>query len=289
MVRNSEMNLIEIGFPTRDRWDDVAITLHRLAKFGLGNARILIFDDGSTTECPFDVTSICPAAELHRFNESAGMIVRRNQIAREMRSKYYFGIDDDSYPVFGHISDAINFAESQNDLFSLAFPIYNPRLNIHQAPSQQLEPYQVRSFLGCGHLMNRERFLDLGGFCDEFGYFLEEPEVSARAFLSGWKCIHFPALTIHHTYTLNARNWHRMDYYGARNAVLWNDWYVPDSKIIVKQCRTAISRLLQTLRTRRLGAIYGQLAALKELDSFAVRRQRFTNEQYKTLCALPHN
>jgi GT2 family glycosyltransferase len=217
------------------------------------------------------------------------MIVRRNQIARAMRSKYYLGIDDDSFPVAGSLEDAIRFAESQDRLFSLAFPIYNPRLNQPQVRSLQKTPYQVCAFLGCGHLMHRQRFLDLGGFREELGYFLEEPEVSTRAYLAGLQCVHYPALQFHHTYTLTARNWHRMDYYGARNALLWNDWYVPDGQRLVKQLRTATSRLIQTVRTRRLGAIRGQLAALKERSSFVGNRQRMTRAQYEQLLKLPHN
>ena len=217
------------------------------------------------------------------------MIVRRNQIARSMRSKYYLGIDDDSFPVTGSLEKAVQFAEDQGRLFSLAFPIYNPRLNHPQVRSLHDTPYQVRAFLGCGHLMNRERFLDLGGFREEFGYFLEEPEVSTRAYLAGLQCFHYPGLQFHHTYTLTARNWDRMDYYGARNALLWNDWYVPDGHRLVKQLRTATSRLIQTARTRRLGAIRGQLAALKERASFADYRQRMTATQYEQLLKLPHN
>lgn len=281
--------MIEIGFPTRDRWREVAITLRRLAEFGVGSTRVLIFDDGSTEQCPFDVSGLCPGAELHRFEESKGMIVRRNQIARAMRSKYYLGIDDDSYPVAGSLEDAVQFAESKDRLFSLAFPIYNPRLNEPQVISLHETPYQVRAFLGCGHLMHRQRFLDLGGFREELGYFLEEPEVSTRAYLAGLQCFHYPALQFHHTYTLTARNWRRMDYYGARNALLWNDWYVPDGKRLVKQVRTATSRLIQTIRTRRIGAIHGQLAALKERASFADYRQRMTSAQYDHLLTLPHN
>jgi GT2 family glycosyltransferase len=282
-------SLIEIGFPTRDRWGEVAITLSHLAEFGIGTTRVLIFDDGSIESCPFDVTDFCPGAELHRFEESRGMIVRRNQIARAMRSEYYLGLDDDSYPVVGSLEDAVRFAESQTRLFSLAFPIFNPRLNQPQVRSLQETPYQVRAFLGCGHLMHRRRFLDLGGFREELGYFLEEPEVSTRAYLADLQCFHYPDLQFHHTFTLTARNWQRMDYYGARNALLWNDWYVPDGQRLMKQLRTATSRLIQTARTRRLGAIRGQIAALKERSELASHRQRMTDSQYKYFLSLPHN
>src|SRR5688572_19295016 len=129
-------SLVEIGFPTRDRWDEVRMTLMRLRDFGLDRIRTIIFDDGSAMSCPFDVREICAGAELHRFTTSEGLIVRRNQIARMMTAKYYFGLDDDSFPASGSLSEAITFAERQTDLFSLAFPIYNPRLKQYQVRSE---------------------------------------------------------------------------------------------------------------------------------------------------------
>ncbi len=120
---------VQIGIATRNRWKDLKTTLSSISQFGLGGLRVLIFDDASDTSCPYDVRSFCEGAEIRRFSESTGYIVRRNQLAREMMGKYYLSLDDDSFPVSGSLEAAIDFAESRDDLFCLSFPVYNPITN----------------------------------------------------------------------------------------------------------------------------------------------------------------
>src|SRR5258708_40245695 len=107
--------LVEIGIATKNRWRDLRLTLERIATFGLGQQRILIFDDASDVPCPFNAAAICVGAEVQRFSESAGYIVRRNQLARAMRAVYYLSLDDDSFPVSGSLAAAAAFAESRPD------------------------------------------------------------------------------------------------------------------------------------------------------------------------------
>ena len=67
-VQNA-LSLVQIGIATKNRWADLKITLLKVSEFGLGDLRILIFDDCSDQPCPFDVQAICPGAELKRFDE----------------------------------------------------------------------------------------------------------------------------------------------------------------------------------------------------------------------------
>jgi GT2 family glycosyltransferase len=281
-------HLVEIGFPTRNRWGVVRTTLERLADFGLGDVRIVILDDGSDQACPFDAQAICPGAEIVRHEESRGMIVRRNQIASLMRAKYYLGIDDDSYPVAGSIEAALAFAESRSDLLSLSFPIYMPRRRMHQVRSLDTEPYPVRGFIGCGHMLHRETFLALGGFQESFRFFLEEPEVSMRGYLAGHHCYHFPGLSFHHVETSTARNWARMDFWGSRNAVLFNDWYLPRGRLTyAKQAAHLLVRLWLAVSTRRIGHLKGYFAGMGSIKGAKNRRAPMTNAQYRRWRALP--
>jgi GT2 family glycosyltransferase len=224
---------------------------------------------------------------LQRFNESTGYIVRRNQLARGMAAKYYLSLDDDSFPMSGSLADAVAFAESCDDLFGLSFPIYNPVTARHQVRSLQAQPYKVRSFIGCGHLLRRDRFLDLGGYREEFVHMAEEGEIAVRAFQRGYSCYHFPGLQIHHVESDSGRSRQRMDYYGARNTVLWNDWYVPRRWMLIKQGRTFIGRLVQSLKTQRFGSINGEIAGLRRIVRFRANRERLSPSLYKSWQRLP--
>lgn len=282
-----DLSLVEIGIATKNRWEDLRHTLERIAAFGLSELRILIFDDASDCPCPFAVNRICVGAELTRFLEPAGYIVRRNQLARAMTAKYYLSLDDDSFPVSGSLEAAIEFAESCGDLFCLSFPIYNPVTETHQVRSLRETPYKVRSFIGCGYLMNRDKFLDWDGYREELIHQGEEVDMAARVFRQGLYCYHFPGLQIHHTASSSGRNRQRMDYYAARNNALWNDWYMPTRLNVVKQVRGSVARLLQVITTRRLGHLKGQLIGLLEIAKFRANRQRFPWNQYREWKNLP--
>src|SRR4030095_8083700 len=107
MTKACDLSVVQIGIATKNRWEDLRNTLSKIADFGLGGLRTLIHDDASDEPCPFDVSAVLRGAELRRFAESKGYIVRRNQLAREMKSKYNLSFDDDSFPVGGSLKAAI--------------------------------------------------------------------------------------------------------------------------------------------------------------------------------------
>lgn len=287
MLTPEALALVEIGVTTKNRWDDLRDMLTKIDGFGWGELRILIFDDGSDHACPFDVSAICRRAELRRFDESKGLIVRRNQLAGAMAAPYYLSLDDDSFPAGGSLQAAVEFAQSCEDLLGVSFPVYNPKTGQHQVKSLQETPYQVRSFIGCGHLLRRDRFLELGGYREELVHFFEEGELAARAFQSRFYCYHFPGLQIHHMESSAGRNWHRMDYYGARNTVLWNDWYLPHWHKLNKQARAFLARVLLFLRTGRKAHLQGQFAGFKDIARYKGYRRPMPRQMYAQWLALP--
>ena len=280
-------DLVSIGITTKNRWQDLEITLTKIKEAGLDRLPIIILDDASDQHCPFDVSCFSSQIQIHRFKESKGLVVRRNQIAQSIQTKYYFSLDDDSYPVSGSLEAAVEFAESLDDLLCLGFPIYNPVLTEYQSQSSSKEPYPVRSFVGCGHLLHRERFLKLDGYREELIHQGEEMEIAARGFQKNWCCYHFPNFLIHHTASNIGRNWHRMDFYGARNNVLWNDWYVPEKLKLIKQIRGLISMFYLGIKVKRLGLFQGVYIGFKDIKQFKSFRRNMPMQSYKNWRSLP--
>lgn len=260
------VNLVSIGIATKNRWSDLQASLSKIIEVGLNNLPIIIFDDASDTCCPIDwLTLPFPNLQFKSFPTSEGYIARRNQIAQAIYTKYYLSLDDDSYPVSGSLEAAVNFAETHSNVLCLSFPIYNPQQGKYENNSTQQDPYQVRSFIGCGHLLHCTKFLNLGGYRSELIHQGEEIEIAARAFQQDLYCYHFPDFLIHHTVSHQGRNWWRMDFYGSRNNVLWNDWYVPQQLKFLKQIRTLISRLILSFKVRRLGLIQGEIVGFQDI------------------------
>lgn len=285
-VQNA-LSLVQIGIATKNRWADLKITLLKVSEFGLGDLRILIFDDCSDQPCPFDVQAICPGAELKRFDVSRGYITRRNEIAVAMDAKYYLSLDDDSFPHAGSLEAAVEYAESLTDNFCLGFPIYEPLVNKDFQEPLTAEPHQVRSFIGCSHLLDRQRFLDLGGYQEELIHQGEENEIAVRAFQHGLVCRRFSGFQITHMIANAGRSFFRMDYYGARNTLLWNDWYLPPGQKFVRQSRAIANRIYSCGVTRRFGHLRGSVAGLKDISRYTAHRSPLSPAQYRQWMRLP--
>lgn len=280
-------SLVQIGIATKNRWDDLKVTLEKLRDFGLGHLRIFIFDDCSDAPCPFDVQALCAGAELTRFDVSHGYITRRNEIARAMDAKYYLSLDDDSFPFAGSLEAAAAYAETLTDNFCLGFPIYTPLMDKNFSEALSGNPHQVRSFVGCSHLLDRQRFLDLGGYREELVHQGEEIEIAVRAFQQGLICRRFPGFQIMHMATNVGRSFYRMDFYGGRNTLLWNDWYVPPRQKLARQGRTFASRLYYFAVTRRPGYLRGGIAGVKDSKHYKKFRCPLDPSQYQKWQALP--
>src|SRR5205823_2339792 len=130
-------------------------------------------------------------------------------------------------------------------------------------------------------MMRCDRFLELGGYREELVHQGEEVEFMARAFLRDLYCYQFPGLRIYHTEANAGRKWQRMDFYAARNAVLWNDWYMPSGLIAIKQLRGFVARMIQVAMTRRLGHIKGLIAGLQEIHQFHAYHRRMPLALYR--------
>ncbi|HUG10159.1 MAG TPA: glycosyltransferase [Opitutaceae bacterium] len=273
-----------VGICTKDRWDDLGSTLVHV-KARLPEVRIIVIDDGSSAPMPGGVQAALAGVEFVRDGMNRGYIERRNQIASLVKTEFYLSLDDDSYIVKGSLDEAVTFAKSIPDLLCVGFPVVNSRGD-SEVPALD-KPRPVRHFIGCAHLMHVHRFHELGGYRAELVHQGEEAEIAARGFGAGMSCWQFPGLTMVHNYSLIARNWDRMDFYGARNRYLWNDWFAPVSVRTSRQMRLLSERIVLVARTRRTGHIRGLLAGRRSARELRRFRKPFTGETFARWNSLP--
>jgi GT2 family glycosyltransferase len=282
-------NKFTIGIATKNRWSDLKFTLEKICEFGWSHVPVLIVDDCSDDVCPFDVSEIIFSAKLIRFQESKGYIHRRNQLAKLITTPYYLSLDDDSYPVRGSIDEALSLLKDNHSIFCVGFPIFNPNEERFQVASVKGIPYQTRSFIGCAHILDIGKFKDLGGYREELVHQGEEMDIAARAFNMGFTCLHSPGLLIHHNMSLQGRSWDRMDFFGARNNMLWNDWYLPKSLKLVYQIRHILSRTILSLKVKRWGQLKGMREGLKHARILKKYRNEIPYKYFMTWQKLPNS
>lgn len=275
---------VTIGICTKDRWDDLGLTIEHI-RTRLTGVKVIVIDDGSSTPMPESVRTALDSVEFIEDGANRGYIERRNQIASLVQTQFYLSLDDDSYIVNGSLDEAVAFARSKPDLLCVGFPVVNSG-GACEVPALP-RPAPVRHFIGCAHLMRVDRFHELGGYRAELVHQGEEADIAARAFGRGLECWQFPGVTVLHNYSLIARNWDRMDFYGARNRYLWNDWFTPPSMRGPRQFRLLCERIVLGARTRRAGHLRGWLAGRRTARELRRYRAPFSCETFERWNSLP--
>src|SRR5579859_7633797 len=92
-----------IGITTRDRWEHLAVTLLKLKQMGYEDAETIVIDDGSKTPLPDSLRTNFPKIRFERVEQSLGLVVQRNRLAKLLTTTYYLSLDDDSFPEVGDI------------------------------------------------------------------------------------------------------------------------------------------------------------------------------------------
>ena len=196
---------VSIGIPTRNRWDDLDVTLTRLHEDGYSSLETIVIDDGSASPRPADFDRRFPWVRFIRYDRSEGVLVQRNRLFRLLTTPLFLQLDDDSFPVAGDLAAACDWIEAHPQVFSLTFRVI---LRNDQVPSgfATQQPFPVRDFMGGGALIKRAEFLALGSYEEKLGFYTEEMELSMRALQQDYAVEAYPAFVIRHNLSSSERN-----------------------------------------------------------------------------------
>ena len=206
---------------TRNRRDDllkaIASALAQTAK-----PEVLVIDDGSTDDTSAVVAREFPSVRLHRSEKSLGLVVQRNRAARLATAPVIFSLDDDA--VFSTpriVEDTLcDFEHSRVGAVAIPYVDVNLSPAIHQQAPEPEGVYATYDFKGTAHAVRRDVFLALGGYREILVHQSEEEDYCIRMLHAGWITRCGNAGPIHH-FESPRRSWSRMDFYGARNKVLF--------------------------------------------------------------------
>ena len=275
-----------IGITTRDRWDHLAVTLLKLKQMGYEDAETIVIDDGSKTPLPDSLRINFPKIRFERVEQSLGLVVQRNRLAKLLTTTYYLSLDDDSFPEVGDIGDAIAWLDRHPSVAALALHIVQADETIPR-PEQRGEPFPVRYYIGCGHLLRRQQFIDLGGYSERLHYFAEENDFCLRALRQGTSTYAYPAVVVRHNRTSVARNSSKAARYYMRNEAVVGLLHFPFPFSLIR-----MMGCLRILRNPKWNVNWGSLL-LGWLEAFPCAvlwsdlRRPLTLTQFRAWKALP--
>jgi glycosyltransferase involved in cell wall biosynthesis len=193
---------------------------------------ILVVDDGSEDGTSELLRDEFPTVRLHRFEQSAGLIQRRNNAAQLARAPIIISIDDDA--AFTSPTTVQQTLSEFDDarIGAVAMPFVDVRRDAQvrqQAPGPGV--FVAAAFVGTAHALRRELFLQLDGYRARLVHQGEESDYCIRMLQAGYVVRLGAADPIHH-FESPRRDFQRMDYYGRRNDILFAWHNVPTAALL---------------------------------------------------------
>ena len=240
-----------IVITTKNRKDELRRALIS-ARNQTGVSEILVVDDGSTDGTYEMVAHEFPSVWILRSEQSHGLIVQRTRAAKLVTSPIIFSIDDDATFSSGTIVET-TLKEFEHPLVGA---VAIPFVDVNRSPTvRQLAPHPSRvyaagSYIGTAHAIRRDLFLTLSGYREILVHQGEEEDYCIRLLDAGYITRLGNADPIHH-FESPRRSWIRMDYYGARNKILYAWQNVPFPYLSGHLAITTVKTLFHSLEPSR--------------------------------------
>jgi len=113
----------------------------------------------------------------------------------------------------GPVSASVRLYDRPDIINSAGNPVHYSGLSwaggLGEPAADHAQPRDVASVSGAAMVMRRDRFEQLGGFCEMFFAYCEDAELSLRAWQAGWRCRYVPEARVLHHYEF-ARNPRKM-------------------------------------------------------------------------------
>jgi glycosyltransferase involved in cell wall biosynthesis len=244
---------------------------------------VIVMDDGSTDGTAEFILAKFPEIRLERSEHSLGYIRQRNRAARLASHPILFSIDDDA--VFSSplvVEQTLReFDHPRVGAVAIPFVDVNKSPEIHhRAPSAE-GVYAGYAYIGTAHALRRDLFLRLSGYREILFHQSEEEDYCIRLLNAGYVTRYGCADPVHH-FESPRRSWTRMDYYGARNKVLYACHNVPMPNLAVHLTATTFfTSIYARSPARFVTRLRGVAGAYSQIGLGRIRRQPVARSVYR--------
>ncbi len=181
------------------------------------NFEVIVYDNASTDGTADYIAQNFPQVRLLRGTENLGFGGANNQAAQLASGKYLAFVNDDAYVTPNWLEPIIDLMESDPSIggasaelmcledkdvvlchgngIHLSGVAYLKDRGKHAKPAA---PIEAGAISGAAFVINRELFLEVGGFESMFFLYYEDTDLSLRLRLLGKRCVAVPGAVVYH-------------------------------------------------------------------------------------------
>jgi GT2 family glycosyltransferase len=196
-----------------NREKEVLITLSET--FALMSARtdyeIIVIDNASTDNSVQSITAQFPSVKLIERNKNIG-VAGWNDGFEAATGAYMVVLDDDSNIESG-LDKAVSWLDARPDVGILALNITGGAFQT----SDRKNLSENTDFIGCGAIIRKELYNQIGGFAEWLFIYTHEWEYSLRCLNAGYKIVYFENCHVKHRTSALNRTPKRLKVFSTRN------------------------------------------------------------------------
>ncbi|MFC2135594.1 glycosyltransferase family 2 protein [Bacteroidota bacterium] len=270
--------LVTVNILSFNRKEELRNTLTKVYEQDYKNIEVIVVDNASEDGSPEMVENDFPDVKLIRLEKNIG-IAGWNRGFEIAKGEYILVLDDDSYPVKNTISHGIKYFDYEK-IGIIALSIYNNYLQLYE--TENYDEYPL-GFIGCGALIKRKVFDDVGYYDENIFLYHNELDFSLRTLDRDWLLFIANDAKVIHNYSSESRfaqsknllctGFRYENYFKSMWIVIWKNtngfmrvwllskWMI--NRIIIALCWGYWSEFLRALRFN-----YSIISKMNEKNNF---------------------
>ena len=224
---------------TRNRTDELLITLRQIGRLHSAAdaplAQVVIADNASndpvthaTAEQTLAEAGDRVCVRVIHLDENYGASARNIAAeAADTRCRWLIMLDDDSAPTSLGFLTAMSTAA--DDVAAVAAEIFLPSL---KGAARRENGGLPEVFIGCGVALRRDVFTRLGGYDEDFGYYVEEYDLAAKIIAAGYRTVLDRRFSVLHRKVAGNRDMNMILERLVRNNILVAVRHAPAAELI---------------------------------------------------------
>lgn len=225
--------LVTVLIATKDRPEELRLTLSEMRKQRYPGMELLVIDDGSRSPVEPLVRQVWPDAVVVRHETNAGQCARRNEGFQLARGEFILQLDDDCSLIGENdLELAIHRLEASESAAGIVFYVINSLILPEKIETASLRGGCVAAFLGAAVLFRTSAIRNTAGYREFFSNEWEEEELGLQILGLGLKMIFEPAIVAHHRLSALNRNSARTWMRGLRNRIWAMVIHVPLPRLL---------------------------------------------------------